>query len=79
MTPTQQKSIIAAVAAGLSWPAAALKAGVNLEQLHSIVQQAQKGKCRVKLRFVSRLREAGKVATEASLNEHRIGGMHAEK
>jgi hypothetical protein len=78
MTPQQQRAILAAVIAGCSWTTAALAAGVAPEQLHNIVEQAQQSGCRVKLRFVHRLKQAGKVATETTLQQHRKGGIDAQ-
>lgn len=77
MTPRQQKVVLAAVLSGATWGAACIRAGIPLEQLHDTVEQAQQGRCRIKLRFVTRLREAGKQATEASLQQHRKGEIHA--
>lgn len=78
MTSTQQRIILAAVLAGCTWPTAALAAGLIPEQLADAVRQAQQSGCRVKLRFVHRLRKAGQQATETSLQQHRKGGIDAQ-
>jgi uncharacterized protein (DUF111 family) len=68
--------IVTAVAAGSSWTTAALAAGMDPERFNETIQRAQQSGCQVKLRFVSRLKKAGQKATEASLQQHRSGGMH---
>lgn len=77
MNTTQQRIILAAVLSGATWTTAALTAGMDPEKLADVVEQARQGKCKVKLRFVSRLKKAGEQATEASLRQHRKGGIHA--
>lgn len=73
MTPTQQRIILAAVLSGATWTAAALAAGMDPERFTETIQRAQQSGCRVKLRFVHRLKQAGKVATENSLKCHKEG------
>lgn len=73
MTEQQQRQIIAAVLSGASWPTAALAAGATPEQLHDFIESARQGRCKLKFRFITKLKAAGKEATEASLNCHKRG------
>jgi hypothetical protein len=77
MNATQQRIILAAVLSGATWTTAALAAGMNPEHFTETIQQALQGRCRIKLRFVTRLREAGRQATENSLTQHRRAINHA--
>ena len=79
LTAEQQRMIISSVLAGCTWPSAALAAGATPEQLAEFVQQAKEGRCKLKFRFVTRLKQAGKEATEASLRQHQKEGIRNGK
>ena len=70
MTAAQQRIILAAVLSGATWTTAALAAGMDPERFAETIQRAQQSGCRLKIKFVSRLRKAGEQATEASLSRH---------
>lgn len=79
LTAEQQRQIVADVLAGASWPTAALAAGATPEQLANFVQQAREGRCKLKFRFITRLKQAGVQATEASLRQHQKEGIREGK
>ncbi|MBV5317808.1 MAG: hypothetical protein JZU50_08355 [Desulfobulbaceae bacterium] len=75
MTEQQQRKIIDAVRAGKTWDAACKFAKVRFEAFLDVVERGRAFRpCPACRAFVLRLEQAGKVATDASLKEHRKVG-----
>jgi len=78
LSEQQQEQIIDHVVQGASWLKASEASGVSLERmLEAVVNGRRLDGCPTCQAFVRRLESAGKLATEASLRQHRKAVNHA--